>query len=468
MVLDRPFRLLGWLAVAAGFVLAPATAWAGQPSREVQGGTLLTVDEVAANWAKLTPKQQFVALEQLLRAGQFEQAEALLAQSHYASETDKLMAQFYTALVRKQQGRGEEAAAILRELLAAHPEFDRVRLELADTLFAIEQDESARHNFELILGSAGTNPDLARTVRAYIDAIDSRRLWDLSVYTSLVPSSNFNQGADTRVVQVNGLPFALADRNVRKSGIGLAFGAQGSARVPLGDRLDLIASAGINGRRYTQGAFNDALVNGAFGPRYRFEWGSVGVYATAEHHWYGGEDFHGGAGGLVSAIVRLSTTDIVFSDLSCSERRFNTHWSGNDLSGQDGLACGINTRLEHHLDAATFANVIANVKREQTKLDFFTDTSWSAGAGLYRELALGISAYAQAVYTRASFEGVFPTLDRGRRDDRLEATLNLTKRDLVLFGLAPTLALSYTLNDSNVAFQRFDSYGLNLTLTKRF
>ncbi len=466
--LTRP--LVCW-AVLLCVVLVQTTAQAAEAPvapTAAPGGAMLTVDQVAANWQKLNPSQQFIALDQILHAGQFESAEVLLARSHYASETDKQLARFYTGLIRKQQGRTEEAVAIFRELLAAHPDFDRVRLELADTLFATQQDESARHNFELILGSAGSKPDLARTTRAYIDAIDSRRLWDLSSYVSIAPSSNLNQGTDSRVVLVNGMPFTLSDRNVKKSGVGLTFGAQGSGRLPLSDRIDLVGTAGVNARRYSDGEFNDTLVNVSAGPRFRFDWGNFGVYATGERHWFGGEDYHVAGGGLISSLVTLSPQDLVSTDLSCSERQFSSEWRGSDLSGQGGTTCALNTRIEHHFDGATFANVLGGLKHEGSKLTNLDNKGWSAGAGIYRELSMGVSVYLQSIYTKADYEGLFPTMDHARRDQKLETSVNLTKRDFVVFGLAPTLALTYTVNDSNVAFMRYETYGSNLTFTKRF
>jgi hypothetical protein len=81
---------------------------------------------------------------------------------------------------------------------------------------------------------------------------------------------------------------------------------------------------------------------------------------------------------------------------------------------------------------------------------------------------LGITAYVQALYRQSNYSGIYPTITRARHDDRIETALNLTKRDLVVYGFAPSLGLTYTRSASDVAFQRFDAAGLNLTMTKRF
>jgi hypothetical protein len=46
--------------------------------------------------------------------------------------------------------------------------------------------------------------------------------------------------------------------------------------------------------------------------------------------------------------------------------------------------------------------------------------------------------------------------------------LNLTKRDLVIFGPAPQLQYTFTHNDSNIPLHVYDAHGLALTLTRRF
>jgi Surface lipoprotein assembly modifier len=50
----------------------------------------------------------------------------------------------------------------------------------------------------------------------------------------------------------------------------------------------------------------------------------------------------------------------------------------------------------------------------------------------------------------------------------VELSLNVTKRDLELFGLAPMVQYTYTINDSNVGFYQYDAHGVSLTLTKQF
>ena len=72
------------------------------------------------------------------------------------------------------------------------------------------------------------------------------------------------------------------------------------------------------------------------------------------------------------------------------------------------------------------------------------------------------------MYTRREFEGIYPTTTVGRKDDRIDASLMITKRDWKIFDLAPSLQYTYTHQDSNVDFTAFDAHSVSFTLTEKF
>lgn len=435
-------------------------------------GTLVAVDDIERTWPSLTPFQQFAVIDQLVGAGEIGRAEHLLARTDYARTNDRATKRFYIGLIRRGQGRSDEAVAIFREILADNPGFSRVRMALATTLYQSEDDEAARYNLELVLADTATNPDLANTVRSYIGAIDGRRRWDATGYVSIAPSTNFNQGSDAATVYLTGpdgtaLPFELSKDNRKQSGIGLAAGLQASYRQPLGDSLDLIASGAIHSKTYRDSDYNDSLFSASLGPRLRFPWGYLGVYGLVEERLYANEPFSFSWGALVSATVRLGTQDIVFADVSCLKRDVADDWNGADLSYQDGHTCSVGGRYEHAFASTTVMRLLGSYGRERTGRESLDYDSWSAGAGLAQELPWGMSIYLQAQYTNRDYDGIYFD-GKARRDDRWDLSFNLTKRDWVLFGMAPMVQYTYTLNDSNIPFHAFDAHGVNLTLTQRF
>ena len=105
---------------------------------------------------------------------------------------------------------------------------------------------------------------------------------------------------------------------------------------------------------------------------------------------------------------------------------------------------------------------------EQTQRTALDNTSKSAGVGVYRELAGGLSVYLQGLYTRQEFNDIYSGFAVARTDNRLDISANLTKRDFQLFGFAPMLQYTYTLNRSTIPLHQFDAHGVNLTMTKRY
>lgn len=452
-------------AVAALALLLTAQVSDAAPPRARGNVQTLSLDEVERVWPRLSAEQKFIVIDQLLKGGRFDTARRLLDSSHFPPSVEATR-RFYVAMVLKAEGQHDEAIDIFRDILASHPEFDRVRLELAHSLYQLQEDESARHHFELILGGSGTQPGLADTVKSYINAIDGRRRWDFSAYFSIAPSTNLNQGSDNRVVYLNGQPFVLD--NVKESGVGIVTGFQGGYRLPVTDKVDLVASAGVHTKRYEEEIYSDLLASASFGPRYRYSRGYVGVYGLYSQRWYADENYSASWGILVSASTRLGPADVVFADITCSERRFEDNWRGSDLTYQDGHVCGVSGRYEHYFDSATYVRVLGGGGQERTGLEHLDNDRWYVGAGVYRELPWGVSVYAQGLYTRRDYDGIYPGATFARLDDRYDVSVNVTKRDWEVWGFAPMLQYTFTMNESNISFQEFNAHGANLTFTKRY
>ena len=234
------------------------------------------------------------------------------------------------------------------------------------------------------------------------------------------------------------------------------------------DQLDVITTAGANFKRYKDGDFNATLANVSVGPRYRFDWGYLGLYATADNSWAADEDQARSLGGLLSGNIRLGNQDVMFADFACSQRRFSTDWRNSDLSFQDGHVCAVSGRFEHYFDNTMFVRALSSYGQERTGRSHLDNDSWMAGAGVYKEIPWGISLYLQAAYTNKDYDGIYPTVNFARHDNRWDFSTNLTKRDLNIFGFAPQLQYTYTLNHSNVSIFEYDAHSLNLTFTKNF
>ncbi len=457
------------IAALLAFVLLGGNA---APSSATQptappGMRALTVEEVQRGWKSLDARQRGAVVEQLIAAGQFETAEQMIADFGADTPVHRSTARFLTGVLRNAQGQRDEAIAIYRELLAANPEFARVRLLLAIALFQKQEDDGARHHFELVMGSS-TNTELHTTINRFVDQINQRKRLTFATHFSLVPSTNYNQGTDTRVVTINGLDFQLDPNAVRHRGVGVASGFSAAYRAPVTDRLDFVVGGGAQSRVFRQSAFTDWTTVGELGPRYRFDWADIGLYGTASRRWLGGEDWYGGRtfsvnyGMRLHARVRIDHSSIIDTNFLCSEKRFDhQYW-------QDGWNCAVNAAMDHYFDSRTFFRLLGGVEHEVTGRPWLDYDAGNVGLGAYREIMHGLSVYGQVLYSRRVYGADFPVAGIPRVDNRMEGTVQVTKRDWYVKGLAPMLQYSYVRNFSNISFYDFDAHNLNLTLTRSF
>lgn len=459
--------------VPIGFLLAVTVQFVtqayAQQNTPIQSVTVtLTLPELEARWPRLPIHDQLSAVEQLLKQGESDAAERLLGRIAPGSKIEAAKMLFYRGAIHKARGRLADAAALYRQLLADNPEFARVRLELAHTLFLAGEDDGAKHHFDLLLGSSITQPQVAEAARSFINTIDGRRRWSFSAHASLAPSTNLNQGSDTRVVIVNGLPLTIAERNRAKSGIGVIAGLQAGYALPITDQVDLISSAGASIKRYETNYFNESFATLSFGPRWRTGWGSLGLYGLVEQRWLADNYYSGAYGAMVSAILRVGGRDTLAGDLVCQHRLYDRDWLGSNLGYQDGNACSITARYERPIDTQTVLRLIGGAGAERTGLRHLDNEYVQAGVGLYRELPFATTIYLQGLHRFTRYGADYPGFAEARADHRTDLTLSLTKRDLVVMGFAPTLQYTYTLNSSSIPLHDFDAHGVNLNFTRRY
>lgn len=439
----------------------------------------VSIADLRQRWPTLPFELRVAAIEQLIANGAFDDADALLTNLNPPPGAGpEIDARFLRGALRKAQGQLPEAIAIFRELLAAHPKLTRARFELAHALFLQQEDEAAQHHFDLVRGALN-NPDLDRVVQSFVDQMAQRRRWTASAYFSIAPSTNLNQGADTRTVSFNGLDFSLDEHTHRKSGVGVVAGFNAGYRYPLTDRLDMVVGGGANARQYEEDVFNDYVATGEVGPRYRFDWGDVGLYATASRRWFSRDAYQLGKtapsghtigadpyalfmGGRLAISTRFSPQDVSNSSFACLQKRYDVFvW-------QDGWNCSEQLSIDHFIDSSTFVRLLGGFEMERTHTDNQNYMAGNVGVGVYHEFGWGVTLYGQMTYTRRAFDGIYPTTTYARNDNRYDASLMITKRDWQIFGLAPSLQYTYSLQDSNVDFTNFDAHGVSITLTKKF
>jgi hypothetical protein len=436
-------------------LLAPAAAAAPvQPSQQ-QISEYERVDETTR--VKL--------LMHLARSGQQDLAAHLLERYPLTGRHAANRTLFIEGLILKANGDLTGAAKKFRAALADDPKLTLVRAELAQTLVTLEQDDSATHHLKLLAADAPSEQDAAG-IRAFVDRIDERRPYKFNAYVAVAPSSNVNSGSSHSTVYspLFGSNLSIGDDGRKKSGIGVATGANAAFNKRLGNDFSFVAAANAEVRVYDDSDFNSISLSQSAELRYLLERGYLGFGAVSSQSL----DDRTLDPGYVSYGPRLSTRlNITAKDTLTASTTYE--WRDySSGSAMDGTAWMSDVAWTHAFAADT--NVTLTGGHDDVNLDMKQASydSWSAGLGLYRELPLGITASLNGEVKFSEFDDVNLLAGVIRDDTRYVAGIGLTKRDLNLFGFAPELAYTYIRNDSNITMYDYDSHAVDVRLTRDF
>lgn len=172
-----------------------------------------------------------------------------------AAEARAVDEAFLSALTALDSGAPRQAIPVFLDILAAHPDLARVRLELGRAFFADRQWSNARREFLLALSADLPDP-VRRNVLRFIREIDARRGldWTLSVsLTELRGSEDFRTDSIDLNFGGTTLPFSLSRSDERE--LGLTFSASASLRTDL---------SALNGSAFTTGGFGEVFTFGDY------------------------------------------------------------------------------------------------------------------------------------------------------------------------------------------------------------
>jgi outer membrane protein len=424
--------------------------------------TAPTEQELTA-YANSTEAQKTKLLLDLASIGDHDFAEVLLAKYPLQGKFALSRTEFVKGLIQRARGDLTGAAKTFRKILARDPDLTRVRAELARTLVALDEDDSAKHHLELLAGSA-PDEQQAAGVRTFIDKIDAKRPFTMNGYFSLAPSSNVNVASSNEKIY---LPYDGQIQEFKtekqKSGIGLVAGASAGYTRRLGNDFVGVLSGGVNGRIYKERKFDQFSASQSAELRYITDRGFLSFGAVASE----------GKGANNFEIDSLSYGPrVALSHSITPQLRVNTsvvhEWRNNTNDRLDGTAILVDNSLSFALTSTSTISLQGGFDFVKTQEKDFGTTTKSVGLSIYKELPQGITLGADAQAAFADYHANHALLTYKRKDKRFSGNLSLTKRDLNILGFAPTLTYSYVHNSSNVDLYDHNIHAVDLRFTKKF
>jgi outer membrane protein len=443
-----------------------ATALAALLLGTAVGPALSAPSEAQLSAYQAAPEDQRVRLLiQLAKSGRGEDAAYLLAHMPLEGPHAANRTLFVEGLILKSDRDLTGAAEKFRDALASDPGLTLVRSELAQTLVELDDNESAKHHLKLLASEAPT-VEAAKGILSFIEQVDSRKPYKISGYVSLAPTSNANNGSehDKVYVPMFGGYADIDPASKATSGLGMAAGLSAAYTKRLGNDFSFVASGGVDASLYTEPDFNSYGFSQSVELRRLFERGHIGFGAVASQS-LDNKDYapsYVSYGYRLSGALQLTQKDhLSASGIYEWRDTLSTH-------GIDSTALMVNGAWYHAFNSSFATTVFAGFDRNDTGVERTTMNNVWGGLSFYKELPKGITVNLTGKAYHVYFDAFDTSLGDTRVDNKIIGSIDLTKRDLNIFGFAPALNYSYTQNFSVSNLYDYKSHAVDFRLTKEF
>ncbi len=376
---------------------------------------------------------------------------------------------FIEGLILKAGGDYTGATKKFRSALAADPKLTLVRVELAQTLVTLEQDDSALYHLQQLSAEAPTE-NAANDLRSFMQKIDERSPFRKSFWIAAAPSSNVNNGS-TEIDPAK--PYLRPEKP--KKAIGVSSGANIGYSKRLGNDFSLAVGAGANGTFYTMRTLSSFALNQSLEIRRLLQTGYLGIgLVTGQSMNVELVDLNSFSyGPRLSLVHAISNKTSISADATYEWRNANEDY----ISGSDGNALLLNGSLTHAFAQGFSVTGTFGYTDMDVELDTKSFESLSGGVSVHKELPYGVTADVLARLAHTQFDGAqsfrpaaelpIVTLDV-REDWTTTASIKLTKRDLNILGFAPAINYTYSNTSSSVFLFNTDNHAIDLRFTKDF
>ena len=354
-----------------------------------------------------------------------------------------------------------EAIAALRAILIDHPGLTRVRLELARAFFLKGDDELSREHFERVL--AGKPPAaMASNIRRFLHAIRARRDWSGYLTLGLEQNDNINNGADTEVIELFGLPFVVNEQSRRRAQTGVSVAAGVERQFPLGERRRWLLGIDTTRGDYEGHAFDQTYLRVRGGVRWLWSrGGELSLQAIGAQRELARDRHSVDAGLLLNARHRLSARLGVNARAARTQTR-HRRTSSADHSDRDyrlGATYLFSPLLQGDAHIGVGSERFKSGIRHRSRhagigLSVILPSGWTLGGRLER--------WRQRHGENAPFSA-----DR-RVDRRRIARLFLLNRGLTFYGFSPQLLVTRERQKSNSTLDNYRRTRVDLRFVRQF
>ena len=397
----------------------------------------------------------------LMSAGQWREARDVLEQLQPVDEDERIERLFLLGIANVQLGDLPEAAERFETILAQRPDLTRVRLELARVYGLLGRDEKARFHFQASL--ADRLPSTVEdAVETWLEHIDARKQWSVSVSAALVPESNPVRRTDQEEIRIGGVPFLLGDDARAASGTGLLVNVGGQySPVIADDWRGVLATSGA-AKLYSASDWNDVSVQGDVGIARLFNNGTASGGIRLGRGWRGGDHYNTGIGPWTRGRIRISPVVRVDAVVSAEYR---DHVKQTAL---DGWTVSVRPGMDYGISSQTSLRTEFDIEHVEAREERFGSRLGGLAVGVTHAFEEGLSVSPRAAMRWRRYGARDPLFGKIRLDRHFRLSVTLLHRALRYHGFAPYVGGFVEWNRSNISINKYHNRGGLIGISKNF
>ncbi len=335
-----------------------------------------------------------------------------------------------------------------RKVLAANPNLNPVRIDLALELFLDKQNKNAEEQFRKAKSVKNQPPYVSQFIDRYLAAIERRNEWRVDFNFNYVRDKNINNASNSR--SIDNLPrFTKNASMLPITAYGVSYGLGIGKDFNLLNKHYLAFSNNLSGEIYWNRHDYDEVSNRtSLGYRYKSADMTISVLPFYSRDWIAKSSYNWSAG------VRANISKWITPHYNLAvtgEYKKNRYFDNDTLNGHNKL---LSTTLFWAKKPEQSFYLGLDYQIAKTKAKNYSSDTKSIRAGWIQEWHKGISSrvgvsYSNRQYQSAAKLGVF-SLGKVREDDIYSANLTLWKRDWQIFGITPKLHFRWKKQSSNL------------------
>ena len=397
----------------------------------------------------------------LYRAGRIQDARKLLQRARPEDDAERIERLFLLGLIEARLGFSKQAAQRFETILTQRPDLTRVRLELARIYHSLGLDKKARFHFEASLADELPS-SVEAAVEGFLNRIDARKGWSLSLSAAVVPESNPVKRTGHERIRIGGVPFRLNPDARESSGVGYLVTGGASFAPVLADGLRGVLAVSSAAKLYRQPDWNDVSLHGEIGLARLFDKGTVSGGLRVGRRWLATDPHSREVGPWMRGRLRLSSETRLEVNLSA----MNQDRHGQEAEG--GWRFSIKPTWTYALHATTSIETTLDLELANIRERHHASRTAGLAITVSHAFRSGLSISPSVLAHVRRHSGPDPLFRITRNDWRFRIAVNILHRALQYQGFAPYVGYAVEWNRSNIPLHTYRNHGAVFGVSRRF